>query len=140
MKRRTVRSITAFITALCLLTAGLTAGAAYEAPSVQPRYAGILDLKPGLTISSSGRANCTATVKLDSGYTANVTMKLESSTNQYIWNEENSWSTSGSETISMNKTYFVSHGYYYRVVVTANVYANGKLVESPSKSTASVKY
>lgn len=136
MKRYIVRSITAFIAALCLLTASFTAGAAG-----QPRYIGIARLTPELIISSSGRSNCTATVKLERGYTADVTMKLEYSIDKDTWYQETSWSASGSGIIDINKTYFVSSGYYYRVAVTANVYNNnGQLVENPTKYSPTVKY
>lgn len=141
MKKCTVRSIVAFITTLCLLTASLTAGAVSEEQSVQPRYTGITSLVPNLTISSKGRANCTTTVKLGNGYTANVTMKLEYSTNRLTWYEKTSWSASGSGTINMDETYTVSSGYYYRVSTTVNVYAaNGNLVDNPTSSTSNIKY
>ncbi len=142
MKRRTIRSLAALFAVLCLLTASLSAGAVTNTPSpIQPRWTGASDITADLAMNPGGRAHCCGKVVLRSGYTGDMTMTLQRSTDQRTWSEVTSWSTSGSGTLELEKDYYVPSGYYYRVEVKVDVKnSSGKLIESPSKASSVSAY
>lgn len=110
---------------------------------VYARYSYITQLSGGLSIDSSGLANCTGSVKPSSNDTrTDLKVTLE----QYIngnWSGIDSWINSGSSTLSISKSgkQYVDRG-KYRVVVNAKVYdsSSGSLLEDESFTTSKKTY
>ena len=131
-------------TALLLFTLFMLSStdSAYSTDDAAFRYVGVVRILTTLKIESNGLAKPYTSVTLKSGYSADITMALEQSPKgQNDWEEENSWSTSGSGIVILSKSWFVPSGYDYRVVVDVTVYdENGSEVESPSNESAVVEY
>lgn len=134
MKAKTLRRV------LCLLLAAvmLTSGIGVFADDIAPCYTGTASISSNLSISSAGKATCTGAIRLYASYTANMTVKLQRYTNGY-WSTVQSWSGDGVSTIS--KSYYVTSGYYYRVVTAASVYdSSGNYVEGPTMLSTTKYY
>lgn len=71
-----------------------------------------------------------------SGYSVDLKMKL-----QRDGRTIKTWTDSGSKGFDILKTYYVTPGHDYQVVVTATVYnSSGKIVETPSAYSNEVSY
>lgn len=119
----------AMITVLCL--------------PIYARYSYITQLSGGLSIDSSGLANCSGLVipsRIDTRTNLKVTLEHYVNGN---WNEIDSWTNSGSGTISISKSgkRYVDRG-KYRVVVNAKVYdsSSSSLLEDESYTTSEKTY
>ena len=136
MKVKTTKRLLCLLLSVTILASGMVVMAA-DTPT--PYYDATASISASLTISTSGLASCGGSVTLsDSSAFATLTMKLQQYTSSG-WTTIEPWSTSTSTRLS--KTKYVTHGYYYRVVTSANVYdANGHYVESPSVTSASKYY
>lgn len=129
------RSLIATIVALCMLTVSLSASAT-ESKVVYPRMIAVSSIEATLNITALGRADGYCKVILESGYTGDLTMELQCSTNQLLWDTVKTWSTSGSGTLELDKSYYVSSDYYYRVLATVDTYnAGGNFVETVSQNS-----
>lgn len=129
--KRSIRTAAALLLLLGTLTATLTA-----AQAVEPRFTGISTLTSTLNISSSGAASCSGSVRLYSGYTANLTVELQKDGSTI-----KTWTNSGSGKITAGGTYYVPSGHDYVVVTTATVYdSNSVEVESPSATSPEKSY
>ena len=113
---------------LCLtLTACMMLCISAQATVVTPRYTGISELTVALDITSSGRADCYAYMEVNSGYTAELKMEL-----QQDGDTIKSWTTSGSGTLELDKSYYVAEGYDYQVIASAKVKnSSGTIVDRP---------
>ena len=132
LKRRRYSMIATFI-ALCMLTTGLCTSAAAEDAPVQPRLMAVIDMQTGLDFNFLGGAKCSGEVYLENGYTGDVTVTLQRSTNQILWDNVKTWTASGSNFVEISKTYYVKSGYYYRVEFVVDAYnAAGAFVETVS--------
>ncbi len=91
----------------------------------------------GLNISSSGRADCYSQVVLDNtSDTAELTMELQRSNGGNSWRTIKTWSTSGSDTVTLDKDWYVTSGYTYRVHITVDVYtSSGSFAETESEDS-----
>lgn len=133
MKKKAIRFISLSLALACIMTT-LCIGA--SADEIEPRYTGIYALSADLNVNSSGRADCYGYVKTRSGYSADLTVEL-----QRDGRTIKSWSDSGSGTITISESYYVTSGHDYQVVVSANVYnAQGTLLEAPSTASIAVSY
>lgn len=133
MSKKVARSMSLLLALVCLTTALCMSTSAVE---ITPRYTGITTLNADINVSSSGRADCYGYVRTRSGYSADVTVELQCD-GQTI----KSWSDSGSGVIEIEKTYYVTPGHDYQVVVTAVVRnAQGVIVEIPSSDSLTVPY
>lgn len=136
MKQRIRNRLVCILVVMAILTSGMTVMATDTAT---PYYDATTRISASLTISSSGLASCSGTIRLsDSSCYANLTLKLQRYENHawttvYTWTENDATSISGSR--------YVTSGYYYRVVHSANVYSSsGKYIESPSVTSSSKYY
>lgn len=130
MKKK-VLSTFSILLVLVALTASLTTVQAAE-----PRYTGIARITSGLNISSSGRAACYGKALLRDGYTANVTVVLKQDGVAI-----KTWTTSGSEMVTIDESYYVMSGHEYVVTTIVTVHdSNGNWVESPSLDSATSTY
>ena len=139
-KKRILSTLLVLCMALSLMSSVAFAAGSSNPEERSARYTAIQRISAKLTIDSWGKASCVATIRLDDGYTADVTMELQ----QYYvnrWLPVKSWSDSGGPVIEMIKTYYVESGYDYQVVVTVDVYdSNGRFVESESVVSETVSY
>ena len=108
---------------------------------IQPKYAGISRLSAVFSISAAGKSSCGSEVKLsNSTYSVELTMELQQK-NGNSWETIKTWTTSGSGTVSLDKSWYVTSGSTYRIHTTAAVYNSaGRLVEAPTVDSASQKY
>lgn len=68
-------------------------------------------------------------------------MRLQRSVNESVWTTVQSWTGSNSFNISLSETRSITHGYYYRLYCTANVYtSSGSWYGSNTKITDSQYY
>jgi len=133
-------------TALCILLLfsmfAPTASAAAEREKItQSRYSRIAIFSIDLYINISGLSYPYSNIKLSYDTdTANLTMELQQ-LNGGKWTTIKSWDTSGSGTVYLDKTWYVSPGYSYRVYTTAKVYnSSGILLETAFATSNSVNY
>ena len=138
MKKRISKFLSMLLVLSCITTATLSSA---SATSVEPRYTGLFSVTVSLNISSGGLSAPYGCASLRSGYTADMTLELQRSSNGYSWSSINDWSTSGSGMITLDKAYYVVSGYDYRSKCTTYVYdSNGSLVDSVVKFSATVSY
>ena len=129
MKRRILSLVALVLLMTSLLV--MPASAAEETPTVTPRYVNIMYFNASCGVNSSGKASCYSFVE-----TANTshTIYLGLALQRYkdgAWTTIKSWSSSGSGEVEMDKSWYVTSGYYYRTAATATVYTSGgSFVES----------
>lgn len=131
MKKYARRWSGLILAALCLVMT-VSAGAVTmpEAERMEPRYVTLTDFEAELSIGSGGRSTCTGTVRLRSGYNADVTMELQQKDGSR-WETIQDWSDSGRR-VTLNHSWYVESGYDYRVKLSAEVTdSNGRVVEQP---------
>ena len=133
MQKRIPITLVSFVLILSMLC--FSASAAESEQTVEPRYTGISTFTAALILNSSGTAQCSSTSTLSrSIYTQTLTMRLQRSVNQSVWTTLQSWSDTGGFNISLNGSRSITHGYYYRLYCTANVYnSDGSLYGSNTK-------
>lgn len=129
MKRKILSLI-----ALVLLMASMLvmpASAAEETPTVSPRYVNILAFTASIDVSSSGKASCYSFVETaNTSYTISLNMGLQRYEDGY-WTTVKSWTGSGTGEVTMDKSRYVTSGYYYRTGATATVRtSDGSFVEA----------
>lgn len=123
MKRRILSLI-----ALVLLMTSLfvmPASAADESPTVTPRYVNILAFTASINVNSSGKASCYGFVETaNTSHTIYLDITLQRYKDGY-WSNVKSWYTSGTGEVTLDKSWYVTSGYYYRTAATATVYTSG---------------
>lgn len=98
---------------------------------VTTRYEIISVITASLNISTSGRADCSAYVRVPSGYKVELTAELQQKDGSK-WETIHDWEASGSNRISVSGPWYVMPGYSYRLKVTATTYdSNDNFVEAP---------
>lgn len=134
---------------LCVIVAASNSAAVYAGAEttspmesgIELRYANLGSMIAEITISSD-IADCYAEVKgqsEDASY--QLSFSLQRSTDKLHWSSIKSWSTTGSgEGIySLNKSYSVSSGYYYRTYLTVKVVKGGRTVETETTYSSVIK-
>ena len=98
---------------------------------VTTRYEIISVITASLNISTSGRADCSASVRVPSGYKVELTAELQQKDGSK-WETIHDWEASGSIRISVSGPWYVVPGYSYRLQVTATTYdSDGNFIEAP---------
>ena len=113
----------------------------YYATSQQTRnvrYTGITTFESELEISGNGYASCSTIVRALLGYSCDVTLELQQKSGN-SWKSVKEWTSSG-RTNSINEGCYVTSGHDYRLKLSADVYAGGKLVESQTEYSTAVHY
>lgn len=107
----------------------------------QVNYVYLSAIGSGLSINTSGYATCSGYLILLEDYNSSLTLTLQRS-NGSGWSDVTSWSQSftsmGSH--SMQKGYYVSSGYSYRVLTTAKVINGSTVIETASVSSPIQQY
>lgn len=97
----------------------------------EPCYTGLSYGYASIKISSAGCSTCFGSMNLRDGYTGNMTLYLQKSSDGTKWTSIKNWNTTGSGTIVLDKIRYVVPGYQYRVYVDLKVYnSNNVLVDS----------
>ena len=120
MKKLFVRTLCMVAMFAMLISTAVVADAAEES-GIMPRLTGIDSQAVILEISDSGRADCWCLVLASSGYSVDVTMALEQDGIVI-----KTWTGSGT-TVELSKSYYVTKGHDYQVVVTSRVKTLGGL-------------
>lgn len=134
--------IFALLIVFCMLTPAAFAHEADDDNSIHLRYNQIDYFTIEFTISPTGSASCYSLVgtKLSS-YNIALNMQLQRSSNGRTWSTVHEWSTSGTQTSHLDKTYYVSSGYDYRIHVTTTVTnSSGRVVETATRDSSIVSY
>lgn len=126
------------ITLLLICTVANSSVYASDSYPIEPYYVGTSQITLSLDLNSTSLgadlAECFAIVMLYDGYSADVTLNLQRSSDKTNWKTIKSWEGSGEEEIRIDEEYFVVNGYYYRVGVLVYVYyENGNLAEIITK-------
>lgn len=139
MKRLLLGCIVAVLLVSCFAGARISASAS-TVTAVQPRYTGIVSVRPYLTIQALGKAQCTDRVLVKSGYSAMVTWELQSNANG-TWGTLATWRNSGSGTLSLDTYRYVTKGAEYRLKTSFKAYdAADILVDDTYFCSSSVSY
>lgn len=133
--KKIIKSTATLMLVLCMLVAAIPASASDlqtdESEIVTPRYVACSYVDTCLTIGSLGYSVSSVEVYMYSGYTAEITMTLQKSSNGILWSDDASWTSSGSSNLALSKARYVLSGYYYRVVSEIEIYnSTGTKVES----------
>ena len=141
MSKVSVKGILRLFLIFSLLLPATLAVDVYE-EDLQPRYSTIDSFFVDLTITSSGRASLYSSIDTEnSSYTISLEMVFQRSTNGRTWTNIQTWSASQIGHISLDKIYYVSLGYDYRIHVTATVTnSSGRVVETATRDSSIVSY
>ena len=138
MKKRTLTLVLSLVLLLGVLSPVACADAAEET-TVQPRYTGIMLISYDFDISSTGKTMPYISVRVDSGYTCEITMRLEK--RDAGWETVKEWTASGSGTTVLDKSWYVVSGYDYRAYYYIEVFdEDGNFVESEMLSSGAIYY
>lgn len=122
----------ALILCMVLLMAALPLTANAVEKSLQWDH--IISLTPELEFVS-GSAKCYGSADIEIGYVCDFTMELQKKVGN-SWTYVDDWTENQTDWVDMSRTHSVTHGYYYKVVVSVDVFdANGNFVEHASEST-----
>lgn len=138
MKKIYTRVSALILAVCCMVTMTAMASSTTSGLEIQPRYIGIDSISPSLVINSTGRADCTAEVKPQKGYSVDFTVEL-----QRDGRGIKSWSGSVSypDTSEAGGYYYVTKGHEYQAVITAVVKnSSGTTVSSPTVYSSTVSY
>ena len=138
MKKRIVVRATCLILALCIM---LISASASTETSIQPRHISVNLFSANLDLTSSGYADCYACVSVRGNDTVTLIMTLKRSVDGNTWTIEETWSTSGTGTVSLDDRLYIVSGYYYKVTATATVYnEDGYYIETANASSSIEPY
>ena len=109
-------------------------------PDIPEPYIGVTQIGATLSISTNGIADCNSYIRLQSSYTAMATLVLQKQQGS-TWIPVIYWTKSDESPIRIHEQIDISSGYYYRVVLTADVYdGTGNNVETASVESSSHYY
>jgi len=106
------------------------------------RWSYIQVIASDLSITSSGKATASAQISANPTKVDEVSIRatLQQNVNG-SWRDVTSWDVSKSSNIVLlGKTYYVASGYSYRVSCTFKAYVNGRVVETATLTSNTVKY
>lgn len=151
MKKVTIRFLSVIlgaVAALSISTPALAAERLEPAPvtlsrhlsdtcqtlALDPRFSYLTRISSSLSINTLGRANCTGAFTTYDEYDSTITIVLQQERNG-SWTDIKEWSEdyAGSGIKMLEKGYYVSSGYRYRVITTVQIWdADGTLLEKVS--------
>lgn len=115
---------------------------AYAAEMPSPRYINISQLASAIQINSSGKATCSGSYVLYNNHNATIQIELQRSQDKKSWVSETSWSRdfTASALGSIEKNYYISSRYYYRVVTTLKVKSGNTIIETATGTSQTQYY
>jgi len=124
MKRR-ILSLAALVLLLTSMLAIPVAAVTEDSTTVTPRYVNIAVFYASVGVNSSGKASSYAYVETaNSTYDIHLEMALQRYKDGY-WSNVKTWSGDGTGEKSLDKSWYVTSGYYYRTAATATVRTSG---------------
>lgn len=141
MKKHVFTRIWGVAVIVCLLVSTMLPAFALNSDDIQPRLTRIDGMGAEIFLTTSDRADCYSFVELvNTTDKVTLTMELQRSSNGSSWTTIKSWSTTGSDFVSLDKSwYIVTSGYSHRVVATATAYNSaGVFMESVTATSAVV--
>jgi hypothetical protein len=126
MKRNMMKRFLALV--MCIVLCASSIVGAYAVESENSRITGGKNLSASVVINSDGKALCSSSAIVSSGYTGTLTMNLQRSTDEKTWTTIHTWTASGSGALTLDKYRYVTSGYSYRVKATFSTYSGGSLV------------
>ena len=123
MKRR----ILSLVALVLLMTSILVipASAVDETSTVTPRYVNIMGFNASINVNSSGKASCYSFVETaNTSYNIHLELTLQRYKDGY-WTNVKTWSGDGTGELEMDKSWYVTPGYYYRTAASATVRTSG---------------
>ena len=123
MKKSKFKRVIALITAviMCFGMSTLTFAASLsEGETISPKNIAITATDNSLGWVSTGKLNCYGSTDVQSGYKAGVTVELQRYSSG--WSTIKTWSSTGGLTAIVDKDYYVSTGYSYRLKLTHRAY------------------
>ena len=143
MKRRILAliALVLLMTSLLVLPANATETPSNENTTISPRYVNIALFTASINVNSSGKASCYSFVETaNTSHTIYLKIELQRYKDGY-WSSIKSWTGSGTGEVTMDKSWYVTSGYYYRTAATATVYtSSGSYVETVSIHSQSDYY
>lgn len=163
MKKRSTKITAICLTAACLLpaTTGMWASAAELPPAtaqvqsqagvltetaesrelINPRFKYITRISSGLSISKNGYADCTGSYTINEEYPGTTTMTLQRYADGQ-WSDVKEWSEDypDSGVKMLNKGYYVTSGYRYRMITTVEIKSGSTVVERESCDSPTKEY
>ena len=133
MKKIITTTLIAVILVSCMVPSSFAAdkSESFEEEIIEPRYEAINNIAISFEISDSGRAYCSVTVFMPSGYKVDLTVELQQKVGSN-WKTIHDWESSGKNFVNVSGPWYVLSGYSYRLKVTATTYdSNGNFVEAP---------
>lgn len=125
------------ITMLSMITVSASAYSDSQMTGIQLRYIGVEDVISTLYINSSGQANVYGRLKVNPGYSADVTVTLCKDSGSSV----QSWSCPGGENMEIQECRYVASGHSYQVILSATIYnSSGRVVDTVTKDSAVVRY
>ena len=107
---------------------------------VSPQNIAIAATDNILELGSLGKLTCLGSTEVQDGYNAKVTVELQRHQNG-SWTTIKTWSDYGDAFAAIEKDYYVTSGYYYRLKLTHQAYtAGGTLVETIYKYSDVINY
>ena len=138
MKRRTLKRLL-ILTLLVILLANTFVSAAGSS-IIAPYYEGLYHTYSSLTISDIGLTECVGKASLKGGYSGEITVTLQQSSDRVTWTGIKDWTDSGLYALSVSENYFVATGYYYRLKITVKVYDGSSNLVETVPAYSSIKY
>ena len=144
MSKATMRKVICFILAIMVLScSALAVDKQTEIENDSPnRVIGLYNIVSTLKINDNNIATCYSYVRLDNGYSADVTMTLKRAPLYTSnWTDVTNWSASGSSKVEINKLKAVNSGYDYQLEIEVDIYnSSGRLVDSTTDYSDIVSY
>lgn len=141
MKNCTKKALALALTAALITGAALAqeppeATSTYEVTAqMDPRFTHISRISSGLSISTSGRASCTGSYTIYKTFDLDSRMTITLQRDDNGWKDVQTWSEdfTGSGFKILDKGYYVSSGYRYRLVTVMQIFDdNGNVLETAS--------
>ncbi|MGM9614426.1 MAG: hypothetical protein ACI3W7_02700 [Oscillospiraceae bacterium] len=130
MKRKAISVIAMLLLMASFLAIPAAAAGEPTDSGISPYYNSLTTIMASISISDAGKAACNSYAKVNpTTNSVSLAMTLQRYTGG-SWTYVTSWSTSGTGSVSLDKSYYITHGYYYRVKGVATVYSSsGAYVE-----------
>lgn len=143
MKRRLLSliSLILLLASVLVIPANAVEASTEESQTVTPRYVNIMYFIASIDVNSSGKASCYSFVETaNTSYTIHLELTLQRYEDGY-WTNVKTWSGDGTGELEMDKSRYVTSGYYYRTAASATVRtSSGSYVEGVTIYSQSYYY
>lgn len=111
-----------------------------ESNQIQPRFTAMIKCWNSLVLGDLGKMQCYGKTEVRNGYIAGVVIELQRDDGK-DWTTIKTWSGTDEDYINLEKEWYVTSGYDYRLQVTHSAYdLAGSFVESSVSYSKTVSY